>query len=261
MMGLGAILFSLQNRRCRKSAPNCNIMGANGDKKAAISRGASCKFVSRRKCIIWRLLTILRFAHDRPMLQIGSNLRSCGGESWSRTHAAANREFDDDLPGRSLAPYPGWRAALFPGYLRIMATNEHRWPLSDSHHGGLEGGLFSPISADYGDERTRMAALWLHYEAGGRPFSPEMRRLCRRPCCPPAPHHGGWRAAFCPDMRRLWRQGEYAMLRSRRPSSAPIKERSITCCPKSCEPSQRRWSRSRKRLNTDRMAQVLERTM
>ena len=80
---------------------------------------------------------------------------------------------------------------------------------------GLEGGLLSR----YLRIMTTMAALWLHYGAGGRPF--------------------------VPDMRPLWRH----ISASRRPHSAPIKE-TITCCPKSCEPSQRRWIRSRKRLNT-----------
>ena len=132
--------------------------------KTTISRGASSKFVSRRKCIMRRLLAILRFAHDRPMLQIGPNPRSCGGKSWSRTHAAANREFDDDACCRAalwLHIGAGGRP-FFPGYLmmrRMAALWLPSW--------GLEGGLFSPLSADYGDERTHMAALWLHYGAGG----------------------------------------------------------------------------------------------
>ena len=117
--------------------PKLQYNGGEWRQKAAISRGASCKFVSRRKCVIWRLLAILRFAHDRPMLRISPNLRSCGGKSLPRTHAAANREFDR-------------RAALWLPYR------------------GLEGGPFVPISADY-DET---AALWLHYGAGGRPFVP-----------------------------------------------------------------------------------------
>ena len=130
--------------------------------KTTISRGAASKFVSRRKCIIWRLLAILRFAHDRPMLQIGPNLRSCGGKSWSRTHAAANREFDDDACCRAalwLHIGAGGRP-FFPGYLRIMARRMAALWLTSW---GLEGGLFSPISADYVDERTHMAALWLPY--------------------------------------------------------------------------------------------------
>ena len=126
-----------------------------------------------------RLLAILRFAHDRPMLQIGPNPRSCGGKSWSRTHAAVNREFDDLACHRAALwlPTGGWRAALFPRYLRIMAR--------------------------------RMAALWLHYGAGRRPFfrgnAPIMPTTMAALQLPT----GDWRAAFCPDMRRLWRQGEH----------------------------------------------------
>ena len=134
------------------------------------------------------------------MLSTGPNLRSCGGKSWSRTHAAANREFDD-LPGRSLAPISGLEGGLLSRYLRIMATNEDTWPLSGSIM-GLEGGFLSRYVANMA---RRMAALWLHIGAGGRPFVPDMRPLWRRPCCPPAPLRG-WRAAVCPDMRRLWRR-------------------------------------------------------
>ena len=142
---------------------------------------------------MWRLLAILRFAHDRLMLQIGPNPRSCGGKSLSRTHAAANREFD-----RRAALWlhiGGWRAALFP---RISADygEMHGRPLAPLW--GWRAAFFSPISADYGDERRHMAALWLHYGAGGRLFVPDAWSLWRRPCCPPAPHHGDWRAAFCP---------------------------------------------------------------
>ena len=56
--------------------PNLQYMGANLDNKLTISRGAAWEFVSRRKCILRRLLAILRFDHDRLMLQIGPNLRS-----------------------------------------------------------------------------------------------------------------------------------------------------------------------------------------
>jgi hypothetical protein len=116
--------------------PKLQYNGGKCRQKTAISRGASCDFVSRRKSILWRLLAILRFDHDRPMLQIGPNLHSCGGKSLPRTHAATNRDFDDDmLPGRSLAP--------------IM---------------GLEGGPFVPVSADYGDEAMTY----------GRPLAPYM---------------------------------------------------------------------------------------
>jgi hypothetical protein len=69
-----------------------------------------------------RLLAILRFDHDRPMLQIGPNLRSCGGKSLPRTHAATNRDFDGMLPGRPLAPIMGLEGGLLSRYLRIMAT-------------------------------------------------------------------------------------------------------------------------------------------
>ena len=100
--------------------------------KTTISRGASSKFVSRRKCIIWRLLAILRFAHDRPMLRTGPNPRSCGGKSLSRTHAAANREFDDDDDACCLA-------ALWL-------------------HIGAGGRPFVPISVDYGDEHDRSSS-------------------------------------------------------------------------------------------------------
>ena len=99
-------------------------MGATVDRTRRCSRGASCKCVSRRKCILRRLLAILRFAHDRPMLQIGPGPRSCGSESWSRTHAAANREFDGDARCRAALWLPTGGAGgrpFFPGYLRIMA--------------------------------------------------------------------------------------------------------------------------------------------
>ena len=68
------------------------------------------------------------------MLRIGPNLRSCGGKSLPRTHAATNREFDDDACYRAALWLPLW---------------------------GLEGGPFVPISADYGE--THAAALWLPY--------------------------------------------------------------------------------------------------
>ena len=97
-----------------------------------ISRGASCKFISRRKSILRRLLAILRFAHDRPMLQIGPNLRSCGGESRSRTHAAANREFDDDRRAALWLPYRGLEGGILSRYVAIMT----RRPPSGSHIGG-----------------------------------------------------------------------------------------------------------------------------
>ena len=86
---------------------------------------------------------------------------------------------------------------------------------------GLEGGPFSPISDDYGDKD---AALQLPITGtGGRLFVP----ICvdygddkaNRPCCA--------RVAQ---------------------AAHPQKKRSITCCPRSCEPSQRRWIRSRKCL-------------
>ena len=113
--------------------PKLQYNGGKCRQKTAISRGASCDFVSRRKSILRRLLAILRFDHDRPMLQIGPNLRSCGGKSLPRTHAATNRDFDDMLPGRSLAPSWGWRAALLSRYLRIMTTNDDAWPFSYTH--------------------------------------------------------------------------------------------------------------------------------
>ena len=199
-------------------------MGANVDKQTTISRGASSKFVSRRKSILRRLLAILRFADDRPMLQIGPSLRSCGGESWSRTHAAANREFDDDACCRAALwlHYGAGGRPFFPGYLRIMARRMAALWLPSW---GLEGGLFSPISADYDETYgrplapyrgwraacpgyatimpTTMAALWLHYGAGGRPFVPvsadygDDAMTCGRPL---APIIGGWRAAFCPGI-------------------------------------------------------------
>ena len=170
--------------------PRLQYNGGKCRQKTTISRGASCKFVSRRKCITWRLLAILRFAHDRPMLQIGPNLLSCGGKSLPRTHAATNRDFDDDrraalwlhhgAGGRPFCPgicglwrrcddmrppsgshIGGWRAAW------IMTTNDDPWPPSGSHI-GAGGRPFVPVSADY----HKYAALWLPYR--------------------------GWRATFCP---------------------------------------------------------------
>ena len=104
--------------------PKLQYNGGDWRQKTAISRGASYKFVSRRKCIMQRLLTILRFAHDRPMLRIGPNLRSCGGKSLPRTHAATNREFDDDACYRAALwlPYRGLEGGLLSRYLRIMTT-------------------------------------------------------------------------------------------------------------------------------------------
>ena len=165
MMGLGAILFSHQNRRCRKSAPNSNIMGANVDKKrrfraehpANLFRAGSASWgVSWRFCVS---LMTARCCKSAPIrVPAGANP---GRERTPRQIA----NLTTTMPtGRSLAPHHGgWRAALFPRHLRIMATNEHAWPPSGSHHGGLEGGLFSP----------------------------EMRRLCRRPWLPSSSHHGG----------------------------------------------------------------------
>ena len=136
--------------------PKLQYNGGTFRRKTTIPRGASCKFVSRRKCILRRLLAILRFAHDRLMLQIGPNLRSCGGESWSRTHAAANRECDDSACHRAALWLPDHGVAggrpFFPDICGLWRrTNTHGRSLAP--HGGLEGGLFSP----------------------------EMRRLCRRP--------------------------------------------------------------------------------
>ena len=63
------------------------------------------------------------FAHDRPMLQIRPNLRSCGGQI-----TAANARRDKSR---------FWRHVTGPLSGSIM---------------GLEGGPFVPVSADYGDE-------------------------------------------------------------------------------------------------------------
>ena len=42
----------------------------------------------------WRLLAILRFAHDRPMLRTGLEMRFTGGEVVVRSHGFLNRRFD-----------------------------------------------------------------------------------------------------------------------------------------------------------------------
>ena len=112
-----------------------------------------------------------------------------GAKSWSRTHAAANREFDDRgaalwLPigagGRPFFPamWPLWRDA---------------WPPSGSHHGGLEGGLLSRICEHYGDHGRPLAP----YRGWRAAFCPAMRSLWRQAWLPSS-SHGGWRAAFCP---------------------------------------------------------------
>ena len=144
MMGLGASLFSRQNRRCRKSAPNCNIMGANGDKKLRFraehladlfrAGSASCG-VSWRFCVS---LMTARCCKSAPIcVPAGANhcrertprqiaiLTTCYRAALWLHHGAGGRPF-------------------CPGYLRIMATNEDTWPPSGSIM-GLEGGLLSRI--------------------------------------------------------------------------------------------------------------------
>ena len=74
-MGLGGDFIFPPKSPMPQIGPNLQYNGSKCRQNTAISRGASCNFVSRRKCVIWRLLAILRFAHDRPMLQIGPNLR------------------------------------------------------------------------------------------------------------------------------------------------------------------------------------------
>ena len=183
--------------------PKLQYNGGKWRQKAAISRGASCKFVSCRKCAICHLLTILCFAHDRLMLRIGPNLRSCGGESLPRKHAATNREFGDCRAALWL--HGGWRAALLSRYLRIMATKTGGRP-------------FVPVSADYDDHGRPLAPLWGWRAA----FCPGICGLWRpwplsgsitglegglSPICGHYDDHGrplaplwGWRAAFCPGI-------------------------------------------------------------
>ena len=133
-MGLGAILFPRQNRRCRKSAPNCNIMGANGDKKlrfgaehlANLFRAGSASYgVSWRFCVS---LMTARCCKSAPI---------CGP-------AGANlcRE-------------------RTPRQIANLTTMHVTGPLSGSIM-GLEGGPFVPVSADYGE--THAAARWLPYQ-------------------------------------------------------------------------------------------------
>ena len=149
MMGLGAILFSRQNRRCRKSAPNCNIMGVNGDKPrrfraehlANLFRAGSASYgVSWRFCVSHMTARCCKSApicvpaganhcRERTPRQI-ANLTTCRAALW--------------------LPLWGWRAAFCPGNATIMATNEDTWPPSGSIM-GLQGGLV-PICGHYADK-------------------------------------------------------------------------------------------------------------
>ena len=174
--------------------PKLQYNGGKWRQTTGISHGASSKFVSRRKCIMRRLLAILRFAHDRPMLQIGPNLRSCGGKSLPRMHAATNREFDDDACCLAALwlPYRGLEGGLLSRYLRIMATNDDMRPPSGSHIGGLEGGLLSRYLRIMATNEDAWPPSGSHIGAGGRPFVPDMRRLWRRP----------WRATCILYLRR-----------------------------------------------------------
>ena len=188
MMGLGAILFSRQNRRCRKSAPNCNIMRANGDKKrrfraehlADLFRAGSASYV-----VSWRFCVSLMTARccvrapicvpaganhcrERTPRQI-ANLATYRAALW--LHGAGGRPFCPGIYGlwRHMAalwlPYRGLEGGLLSRYMAIMTTHGRSLaPIT-----GAGGRPFVPVSADYDDED---AALWLHIGAGGRPFVP-----------------------------------------------------------------------------------------
>ena len=174
-MGLGAILSSHQNRRCRKSAANSNIMGANVDKQRrfrAEHHANLFRAESASSDVSWRFCVSLMTAR-------------CCKSAPICVPAGAN-------PGRERTPR------------QIANLTTTAGPLSGSPRGGWRAALFPRISVDYG-------------ETHGRPLAPIMggwRAACfPRKCadyddkhgCPPAPH-GGWRAAFCPDMRPLWRR-------------------------------------------------------
>ena len=192
MMGLGAILFSRQNRRCRKSAPNCNIMGANGDKQlrfraehpanlfraGSASCGVSWRFcvslMTARCCVRASICVPAGANHcrERTPRQI-ANLMTCLAALWLH-HGAGGRPFVPvcghyDETAALRLPYRGLEGGLLSRYLWIMTTNEDTWPPSGSIL-GLEGGLFSPLSADYGETHGRPLAPITG--AGGRPFVP-----------------------------------------------------------------------------------------
>ena len=144
MMGLGAILFSRQNRRCRKSAPNSNIMGANVDKKPRFRAEPPANLfrAGSPSCgVSWRFCASLmtaRCCKSAPIcVPAGADY---GHERTPRQIAnlTTTRHATGPLSG---SHHGSWRAALFPRCLRIMATNEHAWPPSGSPR-GLEGGLF-----------------------------------------------------------------------------------------------------------------------
>ena len=131
----------------------------------------------------------------------------------------------------------GLEGGFLSRHVVIMATNDDTRPPSGST--GAGGRPFVPVSADY-DDACPLAPI---SGAGGRPFVPVSADY--DDAWPSSgSHYGGWRAAFCP---------RYAAIMATYIRIATLKQRikeTNTCCPKSCEPSQRRWIRSRKRLNT-----------
>ena len=163
MMGLGAILFSRQNRRCRKSAPNSNILGANGDNKlrfraehlADLFRAGSASSAAS-----WRLCVSLMTARsvcvpaganhcrERTPRQIAI-LATCYRAALWLHHGAGGRPFVPDICGL-------WRRTMTCGR-----------PLAPTGAGGRP---FVPVSAHYDDAWPPSGSIM---GAGGRPFVPE----------------------------------------------------------------------------------------
>ena len=179
MMGLGAILFSRQNRRCRKSAPNSNIMGENVDKKRRFSAEHPANLFragSASYGVSWRFRVSLMTAR-------------CCVRAPICVPAGANR--CRERTPRQIA--------------NLTTTTHAAGPLSSSIS-GLEGGPFVPLCGHYGET----AALWLPYRGlEGGLLSRYVAIMTRRP--PSGSHIGGCRAALCPGkasimptMAALW---------------------------------------------------------
>ena len=175
MMGLGAILFSRQNRRCRKSAPNCNIMGANDDKKLRFraehpanlfrAGSASCG-VSWRFCVS---LMTARCCKSAPIC-VPAGANHCRERMPLQIANLTTTHATGPLSG---SHHRGREGGLLSRYLRIMATNEHVGRPLAPHPGAWRAAFLPRKFADYADHGRPLAPLW------------------------------GWRAAFCPAICAL----------------------------------------------------------